>query len=135
MRSDSQTAPGWTLIELLFVLALMGLCAGLAVPSYHGLQQRSQRAQARMLLLQTAQSLERAAGVQGSYPTTLPAIAVTPNAPSYQLSLVSDGVHYVLTASPWRQQTGDACGSFTLSDTGARGVHDARISVADCWSP
>ena len=75
MRSDSQTVPGWTLIELLFVLALMGLCAGLAAPSYHGLQQRSQRAQARMLLLQTAQSLERTAGVQGSYPTTLPAIA------------------------------------------------------------
>lgn len=135
MRSDSLTVPGWTLIELLFVLALMGLCAGLAAPSYHGLQQRSQRAQARMLLLQTAQSLERTAGVQGSYPTTLPAIAVTPNAPSYQLSLVSDGTHYVLTATPWGSQADDACGSLTLSDTGIRGVVNGRLSSSACWSP
>ncbi len=57
---------GWSLLELLMVLGLMGLCASLAWPSYQALMQRSQRAQARVLLLQTAHWLERSAAVQGS---------------------------------------------------------------------
>lgn len=135
MKPAPQGRPGWTLIELLIVLTLMGLCAGLAVPSYQGLLQRSQRTQARMLLLQTAQGLERATGVQGSYPASLPATSGTLDAPAYQLSLVSDGMHYVLTATPWGAQAGDACGAFTLSDTGVRGVVNARLSASACWSP
>jgi type IV pilus assembly protein PilE len=135
MSPRNSLKSGWSLLELLMVLGLMGLCASLAWPSYQALMQRSQRAQARVLLMQTAHWLERSAAVQGSYPLVLPSSVWQQEGLNYQLSLVSDGVHYVLTASPWRQQAGDACGSFTLSDTGARGVRDARISVADCWSP
>ena len=135
MRPRSPPTLGWTLLELLLVFGLMGLCASLALPAYQGLLQRSQRSQARVLLVQTAHWLERSAALQGSYPLDMPASVWQQEGLNYQLSLVSDGVHYVLTASPWRQQAGDACGSFTLSDTWARSVRDARISVADCWSP
>ena len=126
---------GWTLLELLMALGLMGLCASLALSAYQAILQRSQRSQARVLLMQTAHWLERSAALQGSYPLVLPSSVWQQEGLNYQLGLVSDGVHYVLTASPWRQQMGDACGSFTLSDTGARGVRDARIGVADCWTP
>lgn len=126
---------GWTLLELLMVLAIAGLCAGLALPSYQTQLQRSRRSQALMLLLQTAHWLERAAAVQGSYPTTLPDSAWSQDGLNYQLGLVSDGRHFVLTATPVRQQSGDACGSFTLSDAGVRGVRDARLDVSACWLP
>ena len=43
---------GWSLLELVMVLGLMGLCASLVWPSYQALMQRSQRAQARVLLMQ-----------------------------------------------------------------------------------
>lgn len=126
---------GWTLLELLLVVTLMGLCAGVAVPSFQALLQRSQRSQARVLLVQTAHWLERSAAIQGSYPRALPSSVWLQEGQVYQISLVSDGSHFVLTATPWRQQTGDACGSFTLSDTGLRGLLGARASLADCWLP
>lgn len=126
---------GWTLLELLLVLAIAGVCASLALPSYQAQLQRSRRSQAFWLLLQTAHWLERAAAVQGSYPTAVPDSVWWQDGLNYQLGLVSDGRHFVLTASPVRLQSGDACGSFTLSDTGERGVRDARLGVTDCWLP
>lgn len=135
MSSPSSRRRGWTLLELLVVLAIAGVCAGLALPSYQTQLQRSRRSQALLLLLQTAHWLERAAAVQGSYPTVLPNSVWAQDGLNYQLGLVSDGRHFVLTAAPVRQQSGDACGSFTLSDTGVRGVRDARLDVSACWLP
>ncbi|MBU3712984.1 MAG: prepilin-type N-terminal cleavage/methylation domain-containing protein, partial [Limnohabitans sp.] len=88
---------GWTLLELLMALGLMGLCASLALPAYQAILQRSQRSQARVLLMQTAHWLERSAALQGSYPLVLPSSVWQQEGLNYQLDLVSDGVHYVLT--------------------------------------
>ena len=38
---------------------------------------------------------------------------------------------YLLTATPQGAQAADACGNFTLSQEGVRGV--TGLSVAECW--
>jgi len=66
MRRESQF--GVTLIELLIVVALLGILAAVAVPSYSAYVVRGQRTAAKTALMQSAQYLERNYTVNGCYP-------------------------------------------------------------------
>ena len=59
------------MIELLWVLGIVGLLAQWALPLQVELLQRTRRNEARLALLQTAHWLERSAAVQGRYPELL----------------------------------------------------------------
>ena len=126
---------GFSLVELLIALACIAVLVGWAWPNYQQLLQRSQRAQARTALLQAAHWLERAASANGSYPSAaeVPASVLQTDGLRYQLSVTSSTQSFTLTATPIGPQMGDACGSFTLTHTGARGVLNASLSVAQCW--
>ena len=126
---------GFSLVELLIALACIAVLLGWAWPNYQQLLQRSQRAQARTALLQAAHWLERAASANGSYPAAaeVPASVLQTEGLRYQLSVTSSTQSFNLTATPIGPQMGDACGSFTLTHTGTRGVLNASLSVAQCW--
>ena len=64
---------GFTLIELMIVVAIVGILSAIAYPSYAGYIRKGHRADARAGLLQAQQWLERASTATGLYPTTLPA--------------------------------------------------------------
>ncbi len=126
---------GFSLVELLIALACVAVLVGWAWPNYQQLLQRSQRAQARIALLQAAHWLERAASANGSYPAAadVPTSVLQAEGLRYQLSVISSAQSFTLTATPTGVQVGDACGSFTLTHTGVRGVVNASLSVAQCW--
>lgn len=126
---------GFSLVELLITLACIAVLVGWAWPSYQQLLQRNQRAQARTALLQAAHWLERAASANGSYPAAadVPASVLQAEGLRYQLKMTSSTQSFTLTATPTGTQVGDACGSFTLTHTGVRGVVNASLSVAQCW--
>ena len=63
---------GFTLIEVMIVVAIVGILSAIAYPSYAEYIRRGHRADARAGLLQAQQYLERASTATGVYPTTLP---------------------------------------------------------------
>ena len=136
MDTHTGTAHGFTLIELLMVLGIVALLVGLAWPSYQSLIMRSQRAQARAALLQTAHWLERAASANGSYPLTadVPANVLHIDGQRYQMTVNSTAQSYTLSATPLGTQALDACGTLTLNHLGQRGVQDASQAATQCWS-
>ncbi len=138
MRRDKHLAmrtAGFTLIELLVALTCMGILLAWASTQYPAYMQRSQRAHARTMLLQTALWMERYASANGSYPLpqNIPSSIGAATDVSYQLQVISSSDSFTLMAIPTGKQLDDPCGSLTLSHTGVRDVKNASISANDCW--
>ncbi len=87
MRADLK-APGFTLIEILIVVAIMAGLAAITLPTMHGARQRTAVARARAELAIVAQALENYRGLYGDYPQTGDFTQATPDptqplAPAY----------------------------------------------------
>jgi len=132
---------GFTLIELMIVVAVVAILSAIAYPSYTEYVRRGHRADARTGLLQAAQWLERAATATGVYPTTLPtALQWTGDATKrYTIGFKGTPTTTDFTLIATRKSPGpqgsDKCGDFTLSNTGVRGADNATESnvLANCW--
>ncbi len=127
---------GFTLMEVLIVMTILGILAAIAIPNYSEYIQRGHRSDAKALLLQAAQWQERIRTETNAYANALPAgltaVPATGTA-RYNVSVAIAGGGYTLTAAPTGASTGDPCGSFTLTGTGVRGLTGATRTVAECW--
>lgn len=131
---------GFTLIEVMIVVVIIGILAAIAYPSYQEHVRKSKRADAQASLMELSQFMERYYSANGKYRTaanaapTLP-FASTPRsggAANYNLALsaISD-FGYTLTATPAGSMAGDSCGNLTLTHTGVKG--SSAGNAADCW--
>jgi type IV pilus assembly protein PilE len=124
---------GFTLTELLTVLAIIGVLSSLALPSFQQSHQRSQRTLAKTALLKSAHWLERSVSSHGVYPLALPeAVWFSPDL-RYRISMTGDGSTFILKAVPTGGQASDACGEWILHATGEREVQNATLSADKCW--
>ncbi|MFC4620890.1 type IV pilin protein [Comamonas nitrativorans] len=127
---------GFTLIEVMIVVAIVGILSSIAYPSYTEYVRKGHRASAKAALLQAAQWMERAATATGAYPatTSFPDNLKTVEGDRYTVSIntANDRSSYTLTATPKGAQSGDKCGNFTLTNTGAKDV-SVSGKKAECW--
>ena len=139
-----KTHRGFTLIEVMIVVAIVGILSAIALPSYNEYIRRGHRAEARAALLQGAQWMERAATATGTYPLTasFPTTLTTMQSGRYTVAVASppasaaSGAAFILTATPAGGQVGDKCGSYTLTHRVVRGVASAASGalVTECWN-
>jgi len=134
-------ARGFTLIEVMLVLAVIGILAAVALPSYRAYVLRAHRAEARAGLLQAAQWLERVATANGQYlaePADFPAALQAVPSGAYVIALAAtSAASYRLTATPRGAQRDDPCGGFSLTQSGELGLTSDAASpalVAQCWN-
>jgi len=138
-RQAGQAASGFTLIELLLAVAILAIVAAIAIPSYTDQVVRSNRAEAKTILMNAAQALERCYTRYSAYnaddcPVSFPIDSETDK---YQLPAGEQTIEqasYTLTAVPQDSQASrdEECANFTLQHNGARGVSGSG-SVDDCW--
>ena len=150
---------GFTLIDLLIAMAIVGILAAIAIPSYSAYLVRSQRAMARAALLQVAQSMERYYTANGSYLNAgafplnavggAGCVAYAPadsSAPRYCVTGVPVAATggFLLTATPCGDGafcpanaattfTDATCDQLTLDNTGARGMVGGTATINECW--
>ena len=138
---------GFTLIELMIVVAVVGILSAIAYPSYTEYVRRGHRADARAGLLQAQLWMERAATATGVYPTNADLTKVLPanlswsadSSKRYQIEMkASSTAAYTLIAkrkNPGAQAT-DKCGDFTLSNTGVKSADNlaSGTTASDCWT-
>ena len=127
---------GFTLIELMIVVAIIAILAAIAVPLYSDHVDRTRRADAQVGLMDLAQQLERCFTRFNSYSADgCPSGTVDSPDGFYTISIDAGTTAYVLTASPRADgpQTRDSakCSEFRLNQLGER---TATGSEGDaCW--
>lgn len=148
------TARGFTLIELMITVAIVGVLASLAYPSYVEYVARGHRTQVKGQLAAAQQWMERYYSERYFYGNDAAATANTAfanqgfaqsppageGAARYTLAVtVADGGQtYTITATRAGTMAGDRCESPTITNTGVKGISgktsvQAAPLVADCW--
>lgn len=131
-------AGGFTLIELMVVVAVVAILASIALPSYQEQVRKSRRGQAKVDLVELAQVLERRHTVNNSYAGALP-FSTSPREGSatthYNITpgtIAAGAQAFQLTATPVGGQAKDRCGTLTLSHTGAK-ARTGSAPMEECW--
>ena len=133
-RADSPVA-GFTMIELMVVVAIAALLMSLALPSYNDSVKRSRRGDAADLVLGVQHAQERWRGLNPTYSSTLAALNQPEQSTGgyYRLALsAASGTGYTLTATAvsGKSQASDG-GCATLVVTVANGM--PAYTPASCW--
>ena len=148
MNQMSRLHRGFTLIEVMIVVAIVAILAAVAYPSYIESVRKSRRAEARAQLMETAQYMQRFYSQNDSFKRAIGATAdmTLPTAltsvprqgtQTYTISFVTDSLTasaFNLQAVPTGSMAGDRCGTLKLDSTGLRDVENTSgLTVSDCW--
>ena len=138
---------GFTLIEVMIVVAIIAILASIALPSYTSYIARAQRADARTQLLQVAQFMQRFYTANDTYVQDRASNLVATQVPTNLQQSPGDGdaiytlnIAVVTTTAftlqmvpvPGGRMASDGCGTFTLTSTGVRGV-TGTLPRDTCW--
>ena len=140
-------ASGFTLIELMVVVAIVAILASIAFPNYQDSLRKSRRADAQAVLLQSAQWMERFYTENNRYDQNIATSAVVVTVVFASSGLTQAPIegarkYYNISISPSAQDgftlnavpiVADDCGTFTLTQTGAKNVTGGTLTADQCW--
>lgn len=137
-----QRTRGFTLVELLMVVAVIAILAAIAIPAYGRYAFRARRVDGKELLLRIANAQERyyatynKYGALGDIGFASPAISEKRyyNV-AVDLPAAGKGQSFIATATGAGVQAGDACGALSIDNAGVKtpGPDDAGNSNGSCW--
>ena len=142
---------GFTLVELLIVIAIVAILAAIGYPSYQDQIVKTNRTDAQANLFELSQNLERFFTENGNYTSATLAFNVSPQdgVAKYNLTFAggaTTATTYTLVATPTSAQNDTQCGVLQLTHTGAKCATDSgtlkcsnstttadRTFVERCW--
>jgi type IV pilus assembly protein PilE len=144
-----QRLVGFTLIELMIVVAIVAILAAIAIPSYQKQIMKSRRTSAKTALLDLASREEKYYATNNNYPATLGSVGYTivdstgaiqvpnnSNEDYYSVTITlgtPTAAGYTATAAPVGNQQNDSCGSYSITDLGVQNATGTSSGGTGCW--
>ncbi len=131
---------GFTLIELMITVAIIGILAAIAYPSYVDQVRKSRRTDAQSLLLQAANRQERYYTTEYEYAADMAALGLTTETENgfYDVEVASaDQDSFTIRADAKGDQANDICTAFEINQLGEKTANDSDSASSDislqCW--
>jgi type IV pilus assembly protein PilE len=127
-------SPGFTLVEVMIVVAIIAIIVAIALPSYNDSIRKARRADAQAAMERFANTAEQIYTEDSSYDGTDLTTEGKPEGvgdSDYYTYTVADAAgSFTITATPQASQDQDPCGTMTLDHRGDK-THTG--TQADCW--
>lgn len=131
---------GFTLIEVLIAVAILGIIAAIAIPSYSQYAMKARRAEAVTSLTEIAGEQYRYFSENNSYATKLTDLGystdnLTTENGNYTVAVSASSTStYTVTATAKSAQAGDtSCATLSINSVGVKTVTPSATAVEDCW--
>jgi type IV pilus assembly protein PilE len=137
----SRIQQGFTLIELMIVVAIVAIIAAVALPSYQSQVQSTRRGAAAACLAEIAQQMERRYTSNFSYigtPTVPTLGCVTEQAANYTFEFQSGSPAtstYSIQATALGSQANDGCANLILNEKTVKSTSNGTSTavIKKCW--
>lgn len=126
---------GFTLLELMIVVAIVAILAAIAYPSYQNYVLRTRRADGKEFMMRVAAAQERYYTNLNRYAAMADLGLGTTSERGYytvSVTLANSNQTYTLTATPSGVQAPDQCANLTLTNSGSKGYSGAETN-GKCW--
>lgn len=123
---------GFTLIELMIVIAIISILVMMALPAYNDQMRKSRRTEAKQILSDLQLRQEKWRSNHGTYGPTAD-VPIQDTTTHYDFALTAGSntaTGYIYTATPVGDQAADSCGTLTLQMVA--GVVQ-KLPASGCW--
>ncbi len=144
---------GFTLIELMIVVAVICILTAIALTSYNSYIQRANRGDAKIAMVEAAAWLERQYSLTQNYALQANGAAINTASlqaqPFGQIPRNSTGADvryvisfsvaptqnaYILQVVPQNSQSSDNCGTLRMDERQVKSITGTLATVAQCWN-